>query len=73
MTVLRSIPLGRTGSRRILRAMSMAASFVLTLSLSASTLAATSPMRWHRLNVHSDPAEHERFSCLASGDAWRCR
>ena len=48
------------------------ASVALLLSMTASSLAATTPQSWHRLNVHSDPAEHERFRCLAD-DVWRCR
>jgi hypothetical protein len=72
MAVVRSILARRNRSRGILHGLSIVAAVGLTLMLAASALAATTPMRWHRLNVHSDPAEHERFSCLASGSSWRC-
>ncbi len=48
------------------------AGLLLALIATGAALAGTAPMNWHRLNVHGDPAEHERFRCLA-GDVWRCR
>src|SRR5919108_2942519 len=44
---------------------------ILLLASVASVAASVTPLRWHRLNVHVDPAEHERFSCLTDGE-WRC-
>lgn len=44
---------------------------LLVLVMSGAVMARTTPLSWHRLNVHSDPAEHERFGCLA-GEVWRC-
>jgi hypothetical protein len=41
--------------------------------LPSLAFAATSPTTWHRLNVHADPPEHERFMCLSSADEWTCR
>jgi hypothetical protein len=49
-----------------------AAALLFVLAMTSATLAGTTPMGWHRLNVHNDPAEHERFGCLAA-DVWRCR
>lgn len=45
----------------------------MTVLVPSVAMAATSTTTWHRLNVHSDPPEHERFRCLASGGAWTCR
>ena len=50
----------------------LVAGLALALMMSGSVLAGAEPMRWHRLNVHGDPAEHERFGCIA-GEVWRCR
>jgi hypothetical protein len=58
--------------RRRSIASAISAALLLTLVLAGGATASTVPMGWHRLNVHTDPAEHERFGCLA-GDAWRCR
>jgi hypothetical protein len=41
-------------------------------STPSSALGSVTPLRWHRLNIHEDPPEHERFSCLTDA-AWRCR
>ncbi len=45
----------------------------MTIVLAGTVGAATSTQTWHRINVHSDPPEHERFGCLVAGEAWRCR
>jgi hypothetical protein len=60
----------RTGARRVI--VSMFACLALLLAMTASAAAVVVPQGWHRLNVHSDPAEHERFACLTN-DVWRCR
>ena len=62
----------RRTQRRTLVGAIVAASMLLSLVPSIA-LAATSTTTWHRLNVHSDPPEHERFRCLVSADAWTCR
>jgi hypothetical protein len=61
----------RNHRRRRAVALAMSAALLLTLMLSGGAAASTMPMGWHRLNVHSDPAEHERFGCLAD-EVWRC-
>ena len=52
-------------------ATSMALLLLLGVGASAAT-ASGPPPSWDRLNVHSDPPEHERFACLA-GSVWACR
>jgi len=65
-------PVATRERRRPSIALALSAGLIFGLMMSGSVLAGTTPMRWHRLNVHSDPAEHERFGCLA-GEVWRCR
>jgi hypothetical protein len=59
-------------SRRVIGAIAITASLVLAVAVPATAVASTSTVSWHRLNVHSDPPEHERFACRVMGDVWRC-
>jgi hypothetical protein len=60
---------GRAFVGMVLTACSLAA---LALTAVAGPAGATTPATWHRLNIYSNPPEHERYSCLA-GTTWHCR
>jgi hypothetical protein len=64
-------PIGtrRRAATRLGRVIVLAAVGVV---LASGAVTATAPTTWHRLNIYSDPPEHERFMCIA-GDTWTCR